>query len=231
MRLTLERSFPAVWDRAHRFVIRRLVKSYEPYHPVYLGNQLLAAGERACVDRWSLIADVVRSTSSTSLLDLGCAEGYFVQQAAKTLKCFSLGVDADIRRLTVARLTTSLSGINGAGFVGGTIDQTLLAQLPASDIVLFLSVLHHITYEHGIEYARGILTAIRGITKKRLVFDMGQSNETSHEWAKLLPKMEPDPQTWITNLLISAGFSNVEVRGETDAYKSEARRILFIAQP
>jgi len=38
-------------------------------------------------------------------------------------------------------------------------------------------------------------------------------------------------KTWITQLLLSAGFSKVEVVGNTDAYKNEVRRALFIARP
>jgi SAM-dependent methyltransferase len=231
MRLSLERQFPALWDRAQRFIFRRLVNSYEPYHPVMLGQEQLAAGERSCADRWSIIAEVIRDTSSVSFLDLGCAEGYFVQQAAKTFRCVSIGVDADIRRLTVARTATSLNGISGAGFVGGMIDADFLDRLPSFDVVLFLSVLHHVMYEHGLDYARQMLSAIRVRTRKCLVFDMGQSNETSHGWSKLLPDMQPDPTTWISQLLLSAGFSDVKVAGETDAYKNAVRRILFIAKP
>lgn len=231
MRLNLERQFSPVLDMAGKFLLKRMVKYYEPYHPVFLSDRQIAAGERACIDRWAKMETVLKSLEVGSLVDLGCAEGYFVQQAAKTLGCVSLGVDADRRRLTVARLSTDFSGIERAGFVYGTIDSHFLEKMPAFDSVIFLSVLHHVMYEYGIDYALDLMKAIHRITRKCLVFDMGQSNETKHEWSKLLPKMTPDPVSWISAFLKSAGFSRVESVGQTDAYKSEARRELFIAYP
>lgn len=231
MRLRLERDCPKLWSEAQKFMLRRLVNNYEPYQPVLLGSVQLSAGERSCEDRWAKIAEVMRRYSARSLLDLGCAEGYFVQQAAKQFACVSLGVDADIRRLTVARTTTSLNRIEGAAFAQGMIDQEFISKLPSFDVVLLLSVLHHLMYEHGLDYARQMLSAVRIITKKALVFDMGQSNEVAHEWSKLLPDMRPDPETWISKFLLTAGFTRVSVGGSTDAYKNSIRRILFVAEP
>jgi hypothetical protein len=231
MKLRLKREFPWVLDHAQRFLLRRLTRSYESYHPVFLGSEQLASGERSCMDRWELIANAVMDDGIESFIDLGCAEGYFVQQAATNFSCFSIGIDADIRRLTIAKISTSLNKIMGAGFMSAFIDKKLLSRLPQFDVILFLSVLHHIMYEHGVEYSRDILSCIRARTKKYLVFDMGQSDETNHSWSKLLPPMDPDPKTWIASLLISAGFNKVECVGESDAYKNQIRRHLFIARP
>ena len=231
MRLILERRFPSLWDSAQRFILRRLLNSYEPYHPVILGGQIIASGERSCADRWQLIESAISDLAPSTFVDLGCAEGYFVQQAAERLGCVSLGVDADIRRLTVARTASSLNRTAGTAFMGAMIDAEFLAKLPTFEIVMFLSVMHHVMYEHGVDYSLELLRKLRAKTTKALIFDMGQSNETSHEWAQLLPKMVPDPETWIANLLKSAGFGNVDLIGATDAYKNEIRRALFIARP
>jgi len=87
MKLRLERQFPSFWDGVQRFTLRRLVKSYEPYHPVILGGKTIAAGERSCVDRWRLIEKPIAALAPATFLDLGCAEGYFVQEAAKSFGC------------------------------------------------------------------------------------------------------------------------------------------------
>jgi len=52
--------------------------------------------------------ETIAALAPATFLDLGCAEGYFVQEAAKSFGCVAIGVDADIRRLTVARTTSSL---------------------------------------------------------------------------------------------------------------------------
>jgi len=231
MQLRLERQFSPFLNAAQRILLGRLVKDYESYHPVSLGTRCLSHGERSCTDRWNLVASYLRDLGPSSLIDLGCAEGFFVQQAAKTLDCFALGIDADLRRLTTAHMSATLNAVPQAGFMYGNIDEALLRRLPQFDVVVFLSVMHHLMYEHGIGYARKIAMAIRRVTRQCLVFDMGQSNETQHAWSTLLPDMSPSPEVWITEFLHSAGFSSVEVVGDTDAYKSEARRYLFIARP
>jgi SAM-dependent methyltransferase len=231
MQLSLDRKYSPLLESAQRFLLRRLVNSYEPYHPVYLSGVQISAGERSCVDRWHLIEPYLRDVGSKSVLDLGCAEGYFVQQAAKNLNCLSIGIDADLRRLTIARMTATLNAIAGACFIYDTLDSELLRRLPEFDTVFFLSVLHHIMYEHGEEYALQLVREIRRVTRRCLIFDMGQSDEVQHEWSKLLPDMSPNPQTWIGNFLRSAGYSDVAVIGQTDAYKSDVRRFLFTAKP
>lgn len=231
MRLTLERTFPPFWDWLQRFTLRRLTKTYEPYHPVFLGADSVASGERACIDRWTLVQNSIKPLSPASFLDLGCAEGYFVLEAAKAFNCVSLGIDADIRRLTVAMSASALNRINGAGFISAKIDAELLRKLPIFEVIIFQSVMHHVMYERGVDYSRELLAAIRSKTSKCLIFDMGQSNETTHEWAALLPPMTPNPQTWISQFLKSAGFSRVEIVGQSDAYKNAVTRTLFIAYP
>lgn len=231
MKLRTERQFSNIIKMAERYLLRWQIRSYEPYHPLFVQSEQWAEGERACSDRWVTILPYLKKLSPSSLLDLGCAEGYFVQQAASTLHCLSLGVDADIRRLTVARALTTLNETVGASFVQSDIDLAFLEKLPRFDVVIFLSVLHHVMYEHGENYARTLMTSIHGLTGKCLVFDMGQSTETSHAWSKLLPNMLPDAATWITNFLKSAGFTTIEIAGDTDAYKSDERRHLFIAVP
>jgi hypothetical protein len=58
-------------------------ESYSPYHPIFLRSECIGEGECACIDRWVTIAANLRATGAKTLLDLGFAEGYFVQQAAK----------------------------------------------------------------------------------------------------------------------------------------------------
>lgn len=231
MRLSLERKFSPALEFAQRFLLRRLVKSYEPYHPVFLSGVQIAAGERACVDRWNLIETHLRALGATSVLDLGCAEGYFVQQAAQRLNCFALGIDADLRRLTVAQMSASVNQVPRASFSYDVLAPEVLRRLPEFDAVIFLSVLHHMMYEHGEAYALETVREIRRLTRLCLIFDMGQSNESEHNWSKLLPNMAPDPETWIAGFLRSAGYARVEAIGQTDAYKNAVRRVLFIAKP
>ena len=230
MQLLLDREFRGLTDRLHRFVIRRLVKQLQPYHPISMDGKLLSAGERNCSDRWAVISKVL-SEGPETVLDLGCAEGYFVSRAAREYGCFTVGVDADVRRLTVAQELSVMNKTDRAGFMYANISPEFVHKLPPFDVVIFLAVLHHVMYEHGVEYAREFMKCIRGKTRKALVFEMGQSNETDMDWARLLPDMGADPHAWIMEFLRSCGFSQVAKAGETDAYQSNSRRGVFVARP
>jgi O-antigen chain-terminating bifunctional methyltransferase/kinase len=230
VKLLLDREFRGLTHRLHRFVIHRLINQLEPYHPISMEGKLLAAGERQCSDRWAVISEVL-SEGPDSVLDLGCAEGYFVSRAAEEYGCFTLGVDADVRRLTIAQELNVINKSNRAGFMYANISPEFLRKLPPFDVVIFLAVLHHVIYEHGVDYAREYMKCIRDKTRKALIFEMGQSNETSMHWATLLPDMGSDPHAWMTEFLMSCGFSKVAKVGETDAYQSKSRRGVFVARP
>ena len=116
-----------------------------------------------------------------------------------------------------------------AGFMYAHIIPEFLSKLPTFDTVIFLSVLHHVMYEHGVDYAREFMKLIREKTAKFLIFDMGQSNETGMKWACLLPDMGPDLHAWIAEFICSCGFSEVIKAAETDAYQSNVRRAVFVA--
>lgn len=217
--------------RIFQLSFRQVATSYETYHPISLRGKTLQQGQRACIDRWQMIARLMQATTARSVLDLGCAEGYFVRRAAQDFNCFALGVDDDFKRLLVAQNCALADGVRGAAFSFNRIDLAFLQSIPAFDLVIFLSVMHHIMYEHGVDYARNILKAIRDRTRLCLVFDMGQSNETRNPWASLLPDMGHDPAAWIAEFLRSAGFASVEKIGETDSFQNDAPRNVFSAKP
>lgn len=230
MKLLLNRELSGLSYRAYRFALRRVVKQVQPYHPVSMNGRVLSRGERECSDRWQAIRDVL-AQGADSVLDLGCAEGYFVSRAAKEYGYFALGIDADLRRLTVAQDLNVINKNEYAGFMYAHLSIEFLRKLPQFDVVIFLAVLHHIMYEHGVDLAREFMTVIREKTNKALVFEMGQSNESSMSWASFLPDMGPKPHEWIQHFLLSCGFSRADQVGETDAYRSNVRRGIFVARP
>lgn len=217
--------------RLYQFASRRIAQSFETYHPVSLQGNIIQQGQRSCEDRWCLISQVLGQGQAKSFLDLGCAEGYFVRHAAQEFGCFSVGVDGDFKRLLVAQNCAMIDNVIGTSFVLSNIDSEFIEKLPVFDVVVFLSVMHHIMYEHGVDYSRSMLRAIREKTKQCMIFDMGQSNEIKNAWAKLLPNMGDDPSAWIADFLRSAGFNSVDKVGEADSYQNEARRAVFLAKP
>lgn len=230
MKLLLDRELNGWPYRAYKFVLRQLVKQVQPYQPVSIDGKVISGGDRECSDRWKIISKVL-ADGADSVLDLGCAEGYFVAHAAKEYECFAVGVDADVRRLTIAQDVNVIDKNEYAGFMYAHMSVDFIRKLPQFDVVIFLAVLHHLMYEHGVDHAREFMTGVREKTKKALVFEMGQSNETSMYWGSRLPDMGPEPHAWIRDFLLSCGFSKADRVGETDAYRSTSRRSIFVARP
>lgn len=208
-----------------------LLKSYPNYQPVFKNGKLVEGGDRNCMDRWKLIKERIGEFNVKSVVDLGSAEGFYVFMAAKETGCFSVGVDADIRRLSIAQDQVALEKIMPSGFLFGVIDEKLLEKMPNFDMVIFMSVMHHMMYTNGEEYCRNFLIKLRKRINKVMIFEMGQSNELKNKWAKLLPDMGSNPHEWIKNFLLSAGFSSVIKIGESDSYNKDQNRAIFKVEP
>jgi len=225
--VNLEENFKSLPNFIYLRALHCISASFDPYHPVHIGTTRISHGERSCADRWKVIEGEILACKASTMLDLGCAEGYFVQKAASTCGCLALGVDGDARRLSLAHASILLNKVKGAGFLYADITPELISRLPVHDIVLFQSVLHHMMYSAGTDYAREVLVQLRSKIGKLMIFDMGQSNETGNEWATRLPDMGSDPHSWIEDFLRSAGYSSVEKAGDTDSYRSATQRALF----
>lgn len=210
----------------HKLAIKNRLSVYKPYHPMWMGEMRRDEATRQCTDRWDLVAEAADRLSATSLLDLGCADGFFVRMAGEK-GLFSIGVDYEYRTLTLVEGVRMFDKSENSGFVLAMIDKPFVEKLPKFDVVLFFSVMHHIWRQFPHEYGLELLRAIRQRTNKVLFFDTGQSNETSTTWAAKVPDMGPDPREWLTGYLRQAGFPRVDVVGETDAFRGENRRYLF----
>jgi cyclopropane fatty-acyl-phospholipid synthase-like methyltransferase len=215
---------------AYQALLRLHLRSYENYQPV-LGTSGAAPGTRDCEERWHAIEEVLRRHGCRSVVDLGCSEGYYVLQAARSGLGFCLGVDFDLRRVWTCTSQVILNDVPNAAFLISEITPDLADRLPELDAVVFLSVLHHIMYQQGQDYCRDLLTRLRRKMRKVMVFEMGQSDEHLETWAKKMPDMGSDPHAWIADFVRSAGFSRVEKIGEARSYKREVDRALFEVLP
>ena len=214
-----------------KIAYRALLRSYDNYQPVFSKGELLPGSDRECRDRWVMIQAMIREFSCDSVADLGCAEGFYVLQAAREMGCVALGIEADLRRISVAQGQLISEGILSAGLLLAVVDNTFLAKLPRFDMVIFMSVLHHMMYLRGLEYSKDILTALKPKIGKVMIFEMGQSDEHKSAWSKQLPKMEPNPHEWIERFLLDCGYSRVTKIGESDSYQKETKRAIFRVEP
>lgn len=107
-----------------------------PYQDVWRDGRLVAAGDRDCAGRYDLLRGVLdRVAEPFTLLDLGAYTGYFAVRAAEDYDCRVTAVD-DHRPL--ARAASDRVDV-----VTHRVDAGWLAARPRVDVVLALSVLHH----------------------------------------------------------------------------------------
>jgi hypothetical protein len=206
------------------------LRSYEIYQPVTVEGRA-SEGSRDCEVRWNAVRSALDRHQCKSLVDLGCSEGYYVLQAARHGIGFCVGVDFDLRRIWTCQNQVLLNDIPHAAFLVSEVEPGLVGAMPKFDAVVFLSVLHHILYSKGEDYARELLRTLSSKVGKVMIFEMGQSDERSESWASRVPDMGADPHAWIASLLESCGFASVEKVAEAPAYGREVNRAIFECTP
>jgi hypothetical protein len=165
------------------------------------------------------------------LVEIGCAEGYFVRRAAQELGLFSLGVEGDWSRVGVGMALAEIRDERRYGFAFGIFSPDEIRAIPAFDIVVCFSVVHHVIKLANVEAGLEFLRALAAITKQRFLFDMGGPEETSHSWAAQLAFLGPNVDEGIRRLLEQAGFSDVQIVGHTPGHRDAARRSIFSCAP
>lgn len=200
-----------------RMHFRLLRGTQSVYQPLLLGGTLVGHDSRDVARRWSMIEPHLPPDARTAL-DLGCAQGFFALQLARR-GLTSIGVDNMPTSLDMAWHQARLNDVGRVGFIRADITPEFVDSLPESDIVMFLSLFHHLMYIHGVEWAAELMQRVRRKTKQAMFLDMGQSNEYMHEFHAWLPDMGPDPGRWIIDFLKQQGFTGAEVIGSVPADK------------
>ena len=184
------------------------------------------ASVRECHDRLeSIVAHL--PPKSVNVLDVGSNIGYYLFELAK-LGYLCHGIESDPEVVCYASLVAYLADCNGVSCELGKLDLALIERMPAYDVVLFLSVMHHIILAEGMEIAQSILQRMVKKTNHVMFFEMGQSDEVNADWSSKLPSMEPDPETWISQWLVRSGFRHVKTIGTS---RTTVSRFLFAAYP
>lgn len=208
--------FGRVFDR----LIKKRVEIYEGYHPIWVDGITSKASSRARDTRWDMVEAQIKTYGVGSLLDIGCAEGYFVRKAAAT-GCFTIGIDANSTIFSLNQAASTLDKNHNCGFVLAPLSLDLLERIPNFDMIICLSMMHHVLRIQGIENVRGYLGKMSTKFNKCAMFDMATSIEKKLQ--PPLPDMGPDPAAWIKDLLMSSGFPNVEQIGTSASPNGDPR--------
>jgi hypothetical protein len=166
--------------------------------------------------------------SSGTALDLGANNAYFsIALARKGFSSVAVESSPPSYRTAIYAIRRAKLVDKVAVTVSLMTPQNIAA-LPATDVVLFLSLWHHFVREHGMDTALAMLEEIWAKTNRVLFFEMGEE-ETPAFFN--LPPLEPDARTWITKLLEEhCAGGVVEHLGENQAFapdQSPVMRSLF----
>jgi cyclopropane fatty-acyl-phospholipid synthase-like methyltransferase len=127
---------------------------------------------------------VLHEYDARNLLDVGCAEGWFVRRAATDLGIFAIGIEST-DTMIVGELARLHDRTERAGTLRAFVTPEVIRALPKFDAVLCLSVLHHVIRAFGIGAAEQYLRALASRVGKVLLFEIGTAAESS--WSAALP--------------------------------------------
>jgi hypothetical protein len=199
---------------------------YQPLPRDFTGLGPILAPARACVDRLSFIKDHIPE-QSRNVLDIGSNAGYYLFELAKLgYICHGLESDPDLVHYTA--LASYLQKAKGVSCEWGKLDLPYIERMPCYDVILCLSVMHHIILAEGMDFAEEVGRGLVEKTKHVMFYEMGQSNEIDADWSARLPRMEPAPEVWISQWLKRCGFARVKTIGTSTV---SVPRFLFAAYP
>jgi hypothetical protein len=198
-----------------------------PYQPVEIGGRRFA-NVRDTDERWQAVADVLRDYGVRNLLDIGCAEGWFVRRAAADLNIFAIGIEATDVGI-VGELARLHDRVPRAAVARAFVTPEVIRDLPQFDAVLCLSMLHHVIRGFGLDVAERFLQVLATRAGKVFVFEIGTADESS--WTEFLPEQNQGQEAFVRELLKRSGFHEIRVIGESAAFNREVQRLLFVAEP
>ncbi len=201
------------------------------YHPTHRANPR-RGGRRVDARLRAITAEV--DFRGKTVLDLGCNGGYFsfgVAGAANRV----LAIDGEAELIRRNRVKQTQLGIANIEFRQALITPEFVHGLPDFDIVLFLSVFHHMlcaSAAHDWNTEQHRASAMQVMTRLRdkaetLVFEMGYPGE-GFDWSAKLPPMD-DPCDWIKSQIFGPGF-DIEIL-PPPAYRGAGGTIRRLATP
>jgi len=136
--------------------VSEVSRGIRDYYEHNVSNTTYQDGRTDNEHRWSIIESHIQPDFQM-LVDLGCADGFFVGKAAEN-GMRAHGIEGNYNR--VERTQKQFASNNKV-----TIEQEFLSpdnieKVPASDIILFLTVHHHWVWQYGWEQAADMFRVV-----------------------------------------------------------------------
>lgn len=180
-------------------------------------------GMRCCFDRLEVIKQ--NMCNASLCVDVGCNTGFFSYEIAK-MGIFTIGLESELKNVIVAQSKYSSSNLI---FKQYNLDKDSVELLPQADIILFLSVFHHLVRYCGKENAMVVLKKLASKCHKQFFFETGQPDELGTKWSH---KMEfiGDINIWVHDIFINEyRFREIKYLGEFETFLTTTKRKLFLA--
>lgn len=195
----------------------------ELYQPIFGHPELSQGASRGHDRRLDLVAavhDVLRAHLGRPLrvLDLGCAQGFFSFGLAARGSMVK-GVDYQQPNVAVCQAVAAERPDLAVDFQVDSVENVLLHLRPGQyDLVLGLSVFHHMVHQHGLAAVRNLLAAVSDKVEMG-VFELALAGEPLY-WAAAQPD---DPRALL------APFAFVHEIARNPTHLSGIERPLFAA--
>jgi SAM-dependent methyltransferase len=166
-------------------LLARLPEIYQPIvgHPE-------VRYKRPCADRWDVVRPIALALQEDlrrplRALDIGCAQGFFALSLA-SLGIEVTGIDRDPSNIAVCNFLREENPEFQLAFHADTLDASLANVADGQfDLILGLSVLHHVAYERGLRFAQDVVTQlVRGASV--VIVELATKEEALY-WSEALP--------------------------------------------
>jgi len=206
----------------------RLAKAgTRPYEPIEIGGRRYQ-NARESESRWQAIATTLKDYGARNVLDVGCAEGWFLRRAAADLKCFAIGIEAS-ERVLISELARLYDGLERTAIMTALVTADDILALPKFDAVICTSVVHHVIRRGGLAAGQDFVRALSTRANKVVLFEMGTSGEK--DWSGILPKMAEGQEAFVQGFLEDCGLTRIRLIAESEGFRREDQRLLFSAEP
>lgn len=181
------------------------------YQPVpFDGFDDLGCERNSSEHRLDMLVDWLGLTGPQRILDLGCANGFFLFRLAQLgLIEEGLGVDYFAGNVQTCRILADFHGLSQLGFREATIGPDMVDALTGDrswDVVLWLSVHHHLIRTQSIDAAQSVL---RRLYERCGVVVVEQGSLTQAEYGQWTGRSEPFSTRAYSRLLSMAEAASI----------------------
>ena len=177
--------------------IENLVKKLpEIYQKIYKHPEYDSSSSRGCDDRADAIIPIIKEyqkktkKKKTKILDIGCAQGFYGFKLAEQ-GCDVKGIDFCPENIDLCKAIADENKIK-ISFEKVIFDKEFIDNIKNIDfdIVLVLSVFHHIAHEKGFDYAKDLMDSLS--KKAKIVITELALKEEPLYWNDNLPQVYYD---------------------------------------